>query len=379
VIPGDISTEIASVLRAAVAAAEMPPAVAGVSAAGTWRPAPPQAGGGPGTYATSLPFALAQRTGRGAADLAAALAARLSGRAGIGQASVTGAGYLTVTVTDAALTGLAARVVAAGPACAASDALSGTRLSVPGHPDLAAAATWEQAWQWVADAVTGRLAEAAGAQVNFQIQAKRAAPPAPGPPPDQCAVAAAIAFAGAGRVRYALARTAAGGAGAMGRQLSVSNVLSDPFAAVCAAHADAASTLRWACDLGIRRGEPESLVAGPRTHRRERELLTAISWLPERVAGAARRRQPHQLAGYLEYLAGAWLDCRESCPALPFGGQSAPRDEAGMAARLWLADATRTALAAALGLLGVAAPGGSMERRGGDRAGAPACPARRDL
>jgi arginyl-tRNA synthetase len=361
VIPGDLSTQIASALRAAAAAGEVPPAAAGLSAAGTWRPAPPQAGGAPGSYATSLPFALARRTGRSAASLAAVLAARLRGEAGIGQVSATGGGYLTVTVTAAALTSLAARVVAAGPACAASDALSGTRLSVRGYPDLGAAVSWEQAWRWVADEVTGRLAEAAGAQVDIRIQAKRAVPPAPGPPPDRSGVAAAVAFAGADRVRYALARAAAGGAAAGGaaameRQLSVSNALSDPFAAVRGAHANAASTLRWAADLGIRRGEPESLAAGALAHPRERELLTAISWLPERVAGAARRRRPDELPRYLECLAEAWLDCRESCPALPFGGQAAPRDEAGMAARLWLAGAARAALAAALGLLGVAAP-----------------------
>jgi arginyl-tRNA synthetase len=143
----------------------------------------------------------------------------------------------------------------------------------------------------------------------------------------------------------------------MGRRLRVSNALSDPFIAVSGAHADAAATLRWAADLGIARGEPESARLGRLVHPRELELLTAISWLPERVAGAARSRQPDRLARYLESLAAAWLDCRVSCPALPFGGRQAPPDEAGMAARLWLADAARTALAAALGLLGIAAPG----------------------
>jgi arginyl-tRNA synthetase len=368
VILGDIGAELASVLRAATAAGELPPAAAAMSAAGTWRPAPavaagargtgasPEAGGAPGSYATSLPFALAQRAGRDAAEVAALLAAGLSGAAGIDAASAAGAGYLTVTVTDAALTGLAPRVVAAGPACAASDALSGTRLSVPGHPDLAAAASWDQAWHWSADAVSGRLAEAAGAQVTTKIHSKLAAACAPGPQPDRSGVAAAIAFAGADRVRYALARTAAGGARAMGEQFSVSYDLSDPCYAVCSAHADAASVLRWATDLGIFRGGPESPEPGRLAHPRERELLGAISWLPERVAGAARRRQPHELPRYLECLAGAWLACRQSCPALPFGGQSAPRGEAGMAARLWLADATRAALSAGLALLGVAAP-----------------------
>ena len=39
-----------------------------------------------------------------------------------------------------------------------------------------------------------------------------------------------------------------------------------------------------------------------------------MSWLPERVAGAARRGQPHVLAGYLEELSGTYLDWQECCP-----------------------------------------------------------------
>jgi arginyl-tRNA synthetase len=356
VIPGDIGTALARVVRAAAAAGELPSAAARMSPAGTWRPAPAGAQARAGSYATSLPFALARLSGRDAAEVAALLAARLSGAAGIAAAAATGGGYLTVTVTDAVLTGLPARVVGAGPACAVSDALDGTRLTVARHPDLAAAGSWEQARQWVADAVTGRLAATAGAHVNFEIQSKRPAVPSPGPPPGPGEVAAAIAFAGADRVRYALARTAAGGGTAMGRQFSVLNGRSDPGHAVRSAHAGAASVLRWAGDLGIRRGDGRALGPQRLAHPCERELLAAISWLPERVAGAARRRQPQAFPRYLEYLAGAWLDCSQSCPALPFGGQSAPRDEAGTAARLWLAEAARVTLAAGLALLGVAAP-----------------------
>jgi hypothetical protein len=429
VIPGDIGAELARVLRTAVAAGELPGAAAGISPAGTWRAAPPGAGGGPGVYATSLPFALAQLTGRRATEHAERLALRLTGAPGIGAAAATGGGYLTVTVTDTALAGLAARVVAAGPACAASDALLGLRLSAPGLPELAAASTWEQAWRGTADAVTGRLAERAGAQVAFQVDSKRTSPATPAPPADRrtnggsgaagvlsCAapapdtgragvagqlgaagpagrglpapdigragaaggrgtaaveaggcpadvpgtarfsVAGAVAFAGAYPVRYALARATASGAAALGRRFRVSNDLSDPCYAVCYAHADAASASRWAADLGVPRGEPDWPGPGLLAHPRERELLAVISWLPERVAGAARRRRPAEIPAYLEHLAAAWLDCRESCPALPFGGMAAPTDRAQTAARLGLADAARTALAAGLELLGIAAP-----------------------
>jgi arginyl-tRNA synthetase len=135
----------------------------------------------------------------------------------------------------------------------------------------------------------------------------------------------------------------------------VTNILGNPFFAVRYAHARAASVLRWAGDLGVNRGEPGELHPELLAHPSERALLGAMSWLPERVASAARRRRPDAFARYLESLARSWLDCSESCPALPFGGQSAPAGEAGMAARLWLAAAAQTALGTCLDLVTVAA------------------------
>ena len=129
--------------------------------------------------------------------------------------------------------------------------------------------------------------------------------------------------------------------------------LSRNLAAVSFAAADAAATGRWATELGLARVEP--LEAGHLGQPAEIALLTELSWVAERVAGAARRRQPHELPRYLERLAGAWLDCRESCPALPFGGRAAPGTATGISARLWLAEAAATALAAGLDLVGVRA------------------------
>ena len=47
------------------------------------------------------------------------------------------------------------------------------------------------------------------------------------------------------------------------------------------------------------------------------------------------------MARYLEELAWRYHDCRESCPALPFGGRGAPRDDSTIQARLWLVTAAR--------------------------------------
>ena len=79
----------------------------------------------PGSYASSLPFRLPRHT-------AAALPARLAREPWIADASLTGPGYLTVTVTRDALAGLAVRIARAGPACAGSDALHGR--TAPGPP-----------------------------------------------------------------------------------------------------------------------------------------------------------------------------------------------------------------------------------------------------
>lgn len=353
-IPGDIGAELAGAVRAAVAAGELPAVAAGVTAAGTWRPAPVQAGGGPGSYATSLPFRLARLAGREPGSVAALLAGRLAAAPWISAAEPTG-GYLTVTVTASHLTGLAARIVVAGPAAARSDALAGLRLTAPGDLGIGAAASWAQVWRAHRHALIGRLGETAGATVSF-LPSRRIDRPASTTPAGRAPVPVALAYHGPDAVRYALARTATGGAMAIERQLSVALDLGNPFVAVRYAHSDAASALRWASDLGLAAGQSGGPVPVPAARPAELRLLDELSWLPERVAAAVRRGRPAELPGYLEHLAGAWLDCRENCPALPFCGAAAPSDPAGIAARLQLADAVRTALAAGLGLLGVAAP-----------------------
>src|SRR5262249_58982129 len=88
-------------------------------------------------------------------------------------------------------------------------------------------------------------------------------------------------------------------------------------------------------------------------HPSEQALLYELSWLPERVAGAARRGQPDVLARYLEGLAWAYLDCQRTCPAVWPG---MPARALGGVERLCLAAAARTALGAGLRLLGAGAP-----------------------
>ncbi len=129
-IPADIGAEIARLLRAGTAAREWPQSAADLSAAGTWRPAPAAISAGAGSYATSLPLALARLTGTSATSVAETLASGLVPLPWIAAARVTGDGYLTITVTADHLAALAPRIAAAGPAAATSEALAGTAADV---------------------------------------------------------------------------------------------------------------------------------------------------------------------------------------------------------------------------------------------------------
>jgi arginyl-tRNA synthetase len=358
VITRDLDVALADAIRAARTAGEVPaPPAPGTP--GTWRPAPP--GAGPGTYASTIAFRLAQRADP--RDVAARLATRLRARQEISEVTVTGGGYLTITVTPDTLAALAVRITEAGPPCARSDTLGGATLTAPGRADLATARTWDEAYQWLISEVTGRLAAAAGAQVLWTDPAARPLP-AHSPPRTSSPVADSINFAGVDAVRYALCRIRppAPGSGRMpahavtGVRATAEQHLGNPAYAVRYAHAHAASALRQAADLGLDKGAAAYAQSRLLVHPRELALLDAMSWLPEQVGGAARRGRPHVLAVYLENLAAAYFDCQEGCPAVPPGLPDEPPGHPVTRARLWLVAAARTTLGTGLGLLGVAAP-----------------------
>jgi arginyl-tRNA synthetase len=288
----------------------------------------------PGSYTSSLPFRLSHdpRTA------ARALAARLASEPWIAAAGVTGPGYLTVTVTQDALAGLAVRIARAGPACAGSDALHGDTAPGP-VADLTAALDWPSARAALAAEVTGRLAATAGATVTIYAERSVVPPLAPASP-----LPTAVAYAGLDAVRFALARMPPGGT-PPNAEVIARHVLGNPAYAVRYAHAAAAAVLRWAAALGTRPGgfRPRLLVAP-----QELALLDALSWLPERVAMAARRGRPDEFAGYLEELAARTIDTMSTTGFTTISSISSER--------LWLAEAARTGLAAGLGLLGVDAP-----------------------
>jgi arginyl-tRNA synthetase len=146
-------------------------------------------------------------------------------------------------------------------------------------------------------------------------------------------------------VRFALARTPPGGVPPRAAVIA-RHVLGNPAYAVRYAHAAAAAVLRWAADSGVNGPggfRSRLLVAPP-----ELALLDALSWLPERVAMAARRGRPDEFAGYLEELAARTIDTMSTTGFTTISSITSER--------LWLARAARTGLAAGLGLLGLDAP-----------------------
>ncbi len=300
-------------------------------------------GPGPGRYASSLPF----RLGGPPLENAAALAARLTQEPWIDEAEPAGPGYLTVTVSHEALAGLAVRIPRAGPACAASDALRGRTMPAPAAADLAAQPGWPAARAALAAELTARLAAAAGATV-INV-AERSVVPAPAPPApvpaEPGSPAHAFWYAGPDAVRFALARTPPGPAGPPPAAQIARHLIANPAYAVRYAHAAAAAVLRWAASLDSGPGgfRPRLLTAPP-----ELALLDALSWLPERVAMAARRGRPDEFAGYLEELAARTIDTMSTTGFTTISSISSER--------LWLADAARTGLAASLGLLGISVP-----------------------
>jgi arginyl-tRNA synthetase len=315
--------------------------------------------GPPGQYAASVALTL----GGNSRETAAALAGALARESWIAAAEVTGPGYLTVTVTPAALAAVAADVTRAGPACVTSAALAGETVPAAPQGDPLAAPTWEKASAALAARLTARLAAAAGATMTEFPAAERnrlthLASTISGPgvsslrsdeeksEPDT-AVARAVAFAGRDAVTFTLARAIPGKPLRVDQAIIARHVPGNPAYAVRYAHARAASEVRWAVTSPA--ADTIGSGHGGSPPREATALLDALSWLPERVATAARRGRPDEFARYLEDLASVTIDVLSS--ASHPGRGIAPGSD-----RLILAGAARVGLAAGLGLLEVSAP-----------------------
>jgi arginyl-tRNA synthetase len=317
-----ITRDVREAIGRALAAAGLPPADPGLRPTGI-----------SGQYASSAAL--------GRPRAARALTTTLAAEPWIGRVEVTGPGYLTITVSPEALAALPGRMAEAGLACATSEALRGVTVPAPPPCDPLAAAGWEEARQALAAQLTARLAAAAGATIvpggeaAVRSDQKGAEPGATRP-------AAAVAFAGADAVRFAVARAVPGRPVRIDPAVVARHVPDNPAYAVRYAHARAASGVRWAAISNGAEAAPLRPPADPG----ELALLDALSWLPERVAVAARRARPDEFARYLEDLASVGIKAL----AGPTGARVPGSD------KLALATAARTGLAAGLGLLGISAP-----------------------
>lgn len=360
-ITADLDRELAGALRSLAGRGVLPAAVAQRTASGTWRPDP---AGDPSGFATAAPFAIAGSAGLSPAKVAAAVAGSLRDLPWVEEAMPSGQGYLTIRVTRQALAVSAARMAAAGLACANSAILDGTGTTVWPWPDLAAARDWQHAWQQQAQAMTSQLARAAGAAVLPSSDRERASTPDRLDAATRSPVAGAVAYFGSDWVRYQLARTMPGQqawpAGAPASEAGMtwpSGRVADPLYPVGQAYSAAVSAVRWGADLGLEPATATGRLGCQLNSAAERDLLGLLAFLPIRVAAAARRRRPAEVPRYLEQVGATWLECRMRAPALPFGGRAAPADPAVAAARLVLAQAVAAVIGAGLTLTGIAAPG----------------------
>ncbi len=135
----------------------------------------------------------------------------------------------------------------------------------------------------------------------------------------------------------------------------------NPGFAVRYAHAHAVRTGRWATDAGI--VVPTDVrEAGALTDEAvvaldERHAAALVGCLfdgPGVLSAAAGRRQPHFLVRYLEGVATAYHDWRESCTVVPVAAPTAQGE--AIRARLELCAAVAGVLRTGLSLLGISAP-----------------------
>jgi arginyl-tRNA synthetase len=161
---------------------------------------------------------------------------------------------------------------------------------------------------------------------------------------------------GVDALRYTLARYPADSPLTVDVELITKQTNENPVFYVQYAHARLASILRNARELGVSpasTGGDGDFDPSLLSHEKEGELLRALAEFPRVVAAAARLREPHRVARYLEDTASAFHKFYDSCRVLPQGDEE-PSDL--HRARLLLVESTRVVLANGLELLGVSAP-----------------------
>jgi arginyl-tRNA synthetase len=156
---------------------------------------------------------------------------------------------------------------------------------------------------------------------------------------------------GVDAARYSLVRVSMDSNLDIDLDLLTSRTNDNPVYYVQYAHARSRNVARNAAEHGVAReaGFDPSALDSPA----DADLLGVLAQFPAMVAQAAKLREPHRVARYLEQLASAYHTWYGQCRVTPRGEEPvAP----GHIARLWLNDAVSQVLRNGLGLLGVQAP-----------------------
>ncbi|MFF0136117.1 ArgS-related anticodon-binding protein NrtL [Streptomyces sp. NPDC005227] len=332
--PVELSRTVLRAVRRAVDVGELSvsvPVSAGVS---------PPGPGGRGDYATNVALRLAGPAGLPALEVAEILRSHIGDDPGVADVTVTGPGFLNITLGGGAAAALVDEVLTQGARYGYGDALAGqvVELRVP----------YDTRAEVVADTLVRIVATQGGRAEVLHAEPVNLRPvPAPEDP----------APLGADAARWALLHPASHD----GSRISADHLLqreSNPLFRVRYAHSRTRALRRNAAALGIvgRPGNDVQLFDagdedGADRPRTGTDLLTALAEYPHVLRLAATHRAPDRLARHLVVVADALLLFQHL--VLPLGDE---KPSAAHRARLALAEAAGTVLAGGLSLLGISAP-----------------------
>ncbi|MFF3451546.1 ArgS-related anticodon-binding protein NrtL [Streptomyces sp. NPDC002667] len=349
--PVELSRTVLCAVRRAVDVGELDVSVPASVAVGL--PGP----GGCGDYASNIALRLAGQAGRPARDVAEVLRPHIERDPGVAEVTVTGPGFLNITLAGGASAGLVEQVLEQGTRYGYDDTLAGqlVELRVP----------YDTRAEIVADALVRIVATQGGrAEVRHAEPVNLRPVPAPEDP----------ALLGHDAARWALLHPAAHDR----PRISADHLLqreSNPLFRVRYAHARTRALRRNAAALGhshrhdshSRAGvlvavgvpsdasgtgvSPAPVPAGFGTTPAETDLLAALADYPHALRLAARDRAPDRVARHLVVTADAVLGFQYT--VLPLGDE---KPSAAHRARLALAEAAGAVLAGGLSLLGISAP-----------------------
>ncbi|MFJ7968567.1 ArgS-related anticodon-binding protein NrtL [Streptomyces sp. NPDC096324] len=286
--------------------------------------------GGCGDYASNVALRLAGQARRPALEVAETLRTYIAREPGVADVTVTGPGFLNITLAGGASADLVEAVLEQGTRYGHGDSLTGqvVELRVP----------YDTRAEIVADTLVRIVATQGGrAEVRHSEPVNLRPVPAPEDP----------APLGHDAARWALLHPAPHDR----PRISADHLLqreSNPLFRVRYAHARTRALHRNAATLGF---TGDSRGPDPTPAPGEADLLAALAEYPHALRLAARHRAPDRLARQLVLTADALLGFQHA--VLPLGDE---KPSAAHRARLALAEAAGAVLAGGLSLLGISAP-----------------------